>query len=144
MPTEHQPGRAEWEREPNTFNDHDPSGWRYRVSVTSRDPSLIVSDVRVSGVESGHVHVDARSARPALDWGPFSVGTVFALGCYAIFGVGVYATVIWSLWWLVLVVPFVLLGTMCAVSAINVLIEPRRAASRAERDAYRAQHGSLD
>ena len=43
-----------------------------------------------------HTHVDARSARPGLAWGPFSVGTVFALGCYAIFGVGVYATVTWS------------------------------------------------
>lgn len=90
-----------------------------------------------------HTHVDARSARPGLAWGPFSVGTVFALGCYAIFGVGVYATVTWSPWWLALAVPFALFGTLCAVSAVGVLIEPRQLATKAERDAYRAQHGSL-
>ena len=100
--------------------------------------------MRISGIGTDHIHLDARTARPRLDWGPFSVGCFVSLVFAFLAGADVYVALTHSLWWLLAEIVWVPGWAICLASSIGVLTKPRRIASQRERDAYRAQHGSLD
>lgn len=75
--------------------------------------------------DSNHIHIDART-KPRLDWGPFCVGIVATVICYALMIGSIWACVHWSAWFLGSVIVFAIVGTLCAVSAFGVLYAKRR------------------